>query len=94
MPIVVTCIAAITTADTAQARHALRAAGIRGATIRKGAGSMRYTLTVTTQPGQEAAIVAALRPLGLLYKNTGMQRFDGRHQVRFEKPAPFTKKED
>ncbi len=58
MPIVVSCIEAFTTADTAQAREALRAACVRGATVRKGSGSIRFTLTVTAQPGHEAAIAA------------------------------------
>jgi hypothetical protein len=94
MTIVITRIQAITTTDTAQVRQALKAAGVRGATIRKGSGAMRYMLTVTTLPGQAETIIAALRPLGFVHEATDKWRLDGRHQVRFEKPAPLTKKED
>jgi len=93
MTIVITRIQAITTTDTTQVRQALKAACVRGATIRKGSGAMRYMLTVTTLPGQAEAIIAALRPLGFVHESTEKWRTDGKHLLRFEKLVPITKKE-
>lgn len=88
MAITVTRLLPIDAATASAARASLRAAGVK-ATVRRGKGSMRYTLTVTTLPEHEKAAILALRARGLRHYATDRYNvpLDGKVQMRFERQA-------